>query len=583
LHAAVAVETKRLVEPIAGKSAAVGAAVACLCFGAFAWFAWSGMETIAFCWAMVRTCRMASGFAETARSERTRKAAVSVGVFAALCPLLRPEGAVLALAGAVVLALHPTGPSAEDGPLSERVRRAIASRFSALVPLLGIALVPLLNLAMLGHARGATAMVKWAPGNPYYPTDVLLGYLEATARMLVSELLSGGPYTAIFLPEGMNYAIAAGAIACGYVAARTKLYVRAALGLTLALATLTTVTFLTILWNRVRYIWPFAPGWFFLVACLACEIELAVRRYRPNATYVASLVMGLACGALATKLPWALEDLAKSARAIDRQQVTLGERARNELPPDARIGVNDTGAIAYFSERRTFDVVGLTTEGEAPYWVAGAGSRYEHYERLDASRRPTHFIVYPEWMACSPVLGERLFEATVTDQSILGGATKVAFEASWDTLGRADQPEKRAGRTPLDVLDVSDLESETEHGYALLDGRDVDNQVATSEDAEGRLLADGGRMRRREDRFRLRVPERQGGSLVMRASAAAPTRVTVALDGSPIGQIELSADPWREHELELPASSSSQGLVTVTAEGSSRFGALHYWSYAPAD
>ena len=48
---------------------------------------------------------------------------------------------------------------------------------------------------------------------------------------------------------------------------------------------------------------------------------------------------------------------------------------------------------------RVFDVVGLTTPREAQYWVAGAGSRFEHYEQLDRADLPTHFIVYPGWMA----------------------------------------------------------------------------------------------------------------------------------------------------------------------------------------
>ena len=35
--------------------------------------------------------------------------------------------------------------------------------------------------------------------------------------------------------------------------------------------------------------------------------------------------------------------------------------------------------------------VGLTTAGEAKHWVAGAGSRFEHYERLDPQQLPTHW------------------------------------------------------------------------------------------------------------------------------------------------------------------------------------------------
>ena len=44
--------------------------------------------------------------------------------------------------------------------------------------------------------------------------------------------------------------------------------------------------------------------------------------------------------------------------AVTLQQVWLGKWAGASLPESAEIGVNDTGAIAYFSSRTTFDVVG---------------------------------------------------------------------------------------------------------------------------------------------------------------------------------------------------------------------------------
>src|SRR5207237_2373235 len=122
----------------------------------------------------------------------------------------------------------------------------------------------------------------------------------------------------------------------------------------------------------------------------------------PRARGVAGLVAGAFVGLFLSRMDWTLDDVAQSASGIDRQQVALGRWAKDALPASARIGVNDTGAIAYFGERATFDVVGLTSRDEGRYWVAGAGSRLEHYERLraaDPAALPTHFIVYPEWFA----------------------------------------------------------------------------------------------------------------------------------------------------------------------------------------
>src|SRR5262249_49766943 len=137
--------------------------------------------------------------------------------------------------------------------------------------------------------------------------------------------------------------------------------------------------------------------------------------------------------------------------------------------------------IGYLGGHKTFDVVGLTTKEEAPYWVAGAGSRFEHYERLFRSspeRLPTHFIVYRHWMACDAVLGEELHEETVTDQTILGGATIPAYAARYDRLGSGDLPaDGEEASRPVDELDVADLESEATHAYELGPARDTDDVV----------------------------------------------------------------------------------------------------------
>ncbi len=580
LHAATALETQRLVEPIAGKGAAYGAAAMCLLFGAFTWFAWSGMETIGLAWAMTRTARVAADWWEAKPHERTRRGALGLALIGAACPMFRPEGGLLAVAAFAVLVLKP----ADVGAARLHFLRA---RALALVPPAAIVLQPIANYLGTGHARSTTAMVKWAVGNPYYSSAKLSAFIGGNVRMLVDELLGGGPFTAIFLPEHANYVIGAGLVAWVPVVVRTKKLGRGSLGLLLALGTLIPCTFLTILWNRVRYIYPFAPGWFFLVACLGAELEHLALRFKKELGFVGALVTGLAAGALSTKLDWSIRDLANSSRAIDHQQVKLGEWARDHLPADARIGVNDTGAIAYMSGRKTFDVVGLTTESEARYWVAGAGSRYEHYERTPASVLPTHFIVYPQWMACPPVLGERLTEATVTDQSILGGATKVAYQAKYDVLGRGSLPSSRVVEALLlDEVDVSDLESEERHRFWVGDTNDTKNVVTSTWTDEGVEIADGGRHDRTRDRFVVDLPEGKAVRFVARLAAAEPVRLQLSVDGTGVTELAVPESPWHEVEVVLPASVTGPArTIELRASGAgsdgflARFGALHYWFF----
>jgi hypothetical protein len=235
--------------------------------------------------------------------------------------------------------------------------------------------------------------------------------------------------------------------------------------------------------------------------------------------------------------------------------------------------VNDTGAIAYYSGRRVFDVVGLTTAGEARYWAAGPGSRFEHYEHLPRAQLPTHFIVYPGWFGLDDLLGRCLLERTVTGASVLGGATMSACEADYRALGTGARPAAPLEPALLDELDVADLESEAAHAYQLLPARRVANQLYVHHN-----VADGGRAERSRDEFELRLEP--GGKLVARVIVDAPLVLRVQASGQTLGEVSLSSGGWHEAELSVP-SRIGPGLqrVEVSASRGEQLTSLHYWSY----
>ncbi|WP_437636556.1 hypothetical protein [Sorangium sp. So ce854] len=626
-HAALAVETARLARPLAGPAAAAGAGAMCAGFAAFAWFAWSGMETVAFAWILTRTARLAATLCQPAPPEPpgnnrapaqptpapAQPAPASVAGALALAgfaaPLFRPEGALASLLAALALATSAPRAAPLPAPLPARApsrtpprlraaasrlraaaSRLLAGRLLAVVPLLGPLVVPALNQLLAGHPTSSTTAVKWLIGNPSYDGPTLQTAILDNLRLLVTDVLDGGQWTAVFLPQGSAAVVALGAVALFVAAHRRRLPAHAAVVAALALGALLPCTYLSFLWNRVRYVWPFAPAWFVMAACLARELGDAALRLRRPIHHVTPLLAGAFAGALAARLPWAIDDLANSARAIDRQQVRLGRWAAQHLPEDARIGVNDTGALAYVSGRRTFDVVGLTTEGEARYWVAGAGSRFEHYEKLPPARRPTHFIVYPHWMACPPVLGRELTAATVEDQAILGGTTMVAYEARWDLLGSGALPVRAVpGERILDEIDVSDLESEAAHAYALEPLADLRNAAISLEapesSAPGELdptrpeIADGGRYHRTADRFVVHlVAPPSEARLVLRVAADERAELAVSVAGEEVGTVDVPAGPWVERALPLPAARlSGPTPIAITLRRGAGFHAFHYW------
>lgn len=577
LHAAVALETARVAARLGDRFTGMAAGAACFAFGAFTWFAYSGMETIALTWILMRGVRVAAERAEP-EAERPfslspRASATAVAITGLCAPLVRPEGAVISVIAALVMLREVR----RSGPLASRLAHVA-------LPLMGPFVIPSLHRLFSGHAASATAMVKWLALDPYLSRQELIDATMNNVALLLTDLLDGGRWTSLFVPEGMAVPLALGMVALAVAAWRYQRPWTAAFVALVVLATLGPCSYSTILWNRVRYIWPFAPAWIVAILVLTHEIgELFARRLDPRAGAVGVVLSFGAVAPFAVKLPDAVEDVATSARAIHLQQVALGMWAHDQLPEEAVIGVNDTGAIAYFSEKKTFDVVGLTTEGEARYWAEGAGSRFEHYERLGRERLPTHFIVYPGWMGMDAVLGDWLTEASVYDQSILGGVTKVAYEARYDLLDSGALPlVKQPWGEMLDELDVADLISETEHQYLRSDARSrFDVTHVDRSPADGIEIADGGRIQRAEDQFVMR----EGPKAVMVLRVRCGHEVVVYSGSEKLGAADLTLrrGPWDELTIDVPASPTPRWMTIRCVQSANRlerFDAYHYWLYA---
>jgi hypothetical protein len=566
---ALAIEAYRLAAPLAGHGAAIGAAAMVLCFGGYVWCAASGMEVVPLAWALAFALRRCIEWCEASADDRSAVQGRVLLAIAFLAPLLRPEGMIASFLVFGTLALAAS---------QRRTERRLAT-----LALAGPLVVPAINLFFTGRAESSTVVVKWLPGNPYYGHgSAFLASFGDNVRTLFVSILDGREWGALFIPAGARPIALAALAAIPAMGILRRRALRSVLVLAMALAMLVTCTYATFLWNRLRYLWPFAFAWFVGLACLARSVGELFAWIRPRFRVLTPLLSGALAGSLATHLGWTTDDLASSASAIDRQQVALGRWAADQLGPDARIGVNDVGAISYFGGRKTFDIVGLTTPSEAPYWVAGAGSRFEHYEqlaRLHPGRLPTHFIVYPHWMACDAVLGEELHAETVVDQTILGGTTMTAYVARYGLLGSGNRPMSVPSAELFDELDVADLESEGAHRYELGEARDNEDQ-ALLYDVGDHLVADGARLARSWDRFFFRAKDGHGAVLVLRLVAEADTDVEVRADGVLVGSIRVAPARWTEGALRIPAAAVRDVMaMLVRAPSGTRFGAAHYWLY----
>src|SRR5439155_23804070 len=78
---------------------------------------------------------------------------------------------------------------------------------------------------------------------------------------------------------------------------------------------------------------------------------------------------------------------------INAMQVRIGHWVARHTPPDARLAVNDIGAIAFVSRRPVIDLMGLVTPAIRPYRRAGEAGVL----RYVAERCPDFVIVFPTW------------------------------------------------------------------------------------------------------------------------------------------------------------------------------------------
>jgi hypothetical protein len=550
----LAYETARASELVIDARLAWFSGVLVLAFSANTWFAASGMEVVPLGFLLVRSARRA---AEWFEGDRTGLWELLLLAF--LSPLMRPEGALASLLIAFTLLRCTSG--------TKKGFAALALAF--------IGVPPLVYWAFTGHATQTTTLVKWLPFNPYLSFGGVLDMVLYNLRLFVSVLLDGQLWSAAYVPAHSRFIALLALPALIFAGQARGASARAWLLTIVGLGILLPTTYDSFLWNRLRYLWPFAAPWLIGLVALADQLGEFVALARRELDFIRyALAAGFAV-ALASKFPFALDDLAESSNAISSQHVELGKWAKDALPASARIGVNDTGAIAYFSNHTTFDIVGLTTLGEARYWSAGAGSRFEHYERLPRRALPTHFIVYSAWFGIPELLGNCLTERTVY-ATILGGETMAACVADYTSLGSgefASLPELWQQK-PLDALDVADLESETEHGYLVLPAVQADD-VALGNG----IVVDGVRKHRTRDSFQLRVAPR--ARFVARLGADSPAIVKVLINHQIQASWALTDPVFEEHTLELGANAAAGRVTVELLATDGTFNSAHYWVYPP--
>ena len=552
--------------PVSPAWVGLTAALLFLTNGALLWGFLSGMETGLFI--------VLALAALNAVVEKRRR---SYAVFGALLALTRPEGAVL---GAVVALLA----AVRAGRVSEKSK---CCWLLNLPPLCGL-VHPAVNLALTGNPVASAARTKsWLANVPFVPRDILFNLLDtareiwvplltglapASLRRLPNALLRSPSQLVLYLPPFL------GALGLGYsvfVAIRRwkdeRGMVGAVLSLWVALGLMFSVPMRTATWQYYRYQLAY-----FTLGLLSGAPAVAVavgrlgnaRRQKSGFLLLGSLMVLLS----ASTIPGFLARYGSATRTTLQQQVRLGEWIAANLPADTRVGVYDAGAIRYYGERPTYDMVGLTGPIETSLaWMQGSGSIYEAMER--SPERPAAFAVYDDvhespYFVHTDLFKRELFRAQTDGVAEIAYSDhQVVFEPDWHlcdsgaSVYQTSVLQDVRSMTLVDWVDVADLASEGAHGYRWwneLHKGSFPTEVfqLTYYLPPSQEVMDGGRLITGGEAFDFSTIAGQDALLVGRFLGQSAVHLQVKVNGRLLGPWGYAPLPgrWQEQVLKIPGA-----------------------------
>jgi hypothetical protein len=564
---------------LAGERAGLWSGALIAVNGAFAWGATSGMEVALFSVLILGTLL---AFLRELSSGRF----LLTPILAALTALTRPEGLLFAMVitGAVVFVLlrdfRKTRP--------DLLRRSVAVPYAFLPIAAGVAQYTFYRIATGSSVQNGVLAKSLLYEPVFYPTEFLDAVFQNLTKLNLFVLTGLEPGNYLF-PGTILFCV----LGVLYLALEDARYRTFAVASGTALVVAMSSTAILGLpgapwgWHHYRYLLPFFPPWLvFAVVGFYSLGTLNRKIWFPEA------LAGFAILCSLLGLPvWAATTGGNSLQ-IKEQQVTIGYWIRENLPPGARVGVNDVGAMRYYGGHPTVDLIGLTTNGLALPCRNGLGSLYEALEKMPKEKRPDYFAIYPTWFPGfedSGVLDQEIARFSLSSRpetaGIVGGSEVVVTRADW-SLARSGDTFRGEG-TVRDTLDVADLESEREHDYEMrmpLIGLEPANLLTRMRSPDGEVVLDGGRGLPGAEEFTITgLSPNRPVEVVMRTSDA-PFTLQVQADSELLGEwaFQPSGSGWQEATFTIPAQSVRSRSLRVRLSPSEAapletHTAYHYW------
>ena len=456
--------------------------------GALVWGATSGME-ISLLAALVGAGLLA--FAHEAPKGRFLVTPIPL----AFAAITRPEGLIFA-AGLTVASLVLLFGAVRV----RRIRFPLAALSGLLVflPLAAGAAVQLLFYRQTTETTNGVAAKSLLYEPVFYLTE-FIGQVSSNLSNLTMDVLLGLEPAGYLFPGALVFAV----LGVSYLAfGRADFRALAISALAIVLLVLPSVTSLgSWNWHSYRYVLPFFPLFLLLTVIGIHSIAgMLGRNASLGRRHLSVALAGFALLFSLAVLPGWVQRIGRQSAEIREQQVSVGVWIKDNLPDGAVVGLNDAGAIRFFGDHPTVDLVGLTTNDLALPNRNGPGSLFEALESMEPEDRPDYFAIYEQWMGGLGNAG--LFDGGLLKTFNLTQSTGITMyqevsilKADWKLAHTGDRPRSVPESSIRDTLDISDLNSEEAHGYDIRMAQ-IGLQPPSNlyrMDAGGETVADGGR------------------------------------------------------------------------------------------
>jgi hypothetical protein len=590
----------RLALRLGGRPLALFAAILLLLDGRLNYIFLSGMETGLFAFGLIAFFWL---YAENIKTRRF----VWWAVVGSLVSLLRPEGhIIMCIVCLLTLAYWLRGPK----QLRTRALWLLVPVFAGLVPYIA-------NLLMTGQLQFNTAASKsiwYVPYAPFYEN------LSLTAGWAITEVkntylgleIGRSPYPLLALPV----AVVGAAVA---LSGNSYRFMHRMLVLTFLVGTGLALLLPPIHFNRYHMPYDFIFLLYFALGVISL-VRLALQAFAASreipgwsgqtvvlAWPISRAIWWAGAAVAVMLLPQFVSyffALGDSARDIYYQQMAFSEWVKQYTPADARIGVNDTGAHKYISDRYIIDLIGLTNNRLQGAYFGGWGTIYDRLAAMPEAERPTYLLIHPNVFlngvdeSVAGSLITPVYSIGVQNPIITAGSVETLYKVNWEyaLLGESQTYLLQKDRQPIDMLNVGDLTDEKRHGYDMSARQATFSEpksIVTTAFYEGNefALSESGRRHSGWEQFAVKSVPGQPLTLVLRTRLKpdGEQTVTVSANGRQVGVWKMTNETgggWQEYEYTIPAGFVTGDRTVIrldaTADpGGPGFASYRYWVYGP--